>query len=389
MSTVKSFLPGQWLGILGGGQLARMFCHVAQRMGYKVAVLDPDRFSPAGAVADKHICADYDDQTALQQLAKLCVAITTEFENVPAQSLGFLAQQVRVTPSGSAVAVVQDRIIEKQFITKAGVPVVPYIAVRSAADLDAASDALFPAILKAARFGYDGKGQARVQTKEQALEAFTELGEVDCVLEALQPLEDEISVVVARGLDGETVIYTPSHNQHRDGILAVSTAADPMQLSAFHEKAQQAAVAIAEALDYYGVLCVEFFVLDDGILLANEVAPRPHNSGHFTIEACLSSQYEQQVRVMAGLPLGSSQIAQASVMLNLLGDLWFDETEQYREPDWEQLLAVPGVYLHLYGKAEARPARKMGHVTVVGKDHKECQHRAKMAAAALGLVWYG
>lgn len=389
MSTVKSFLPGQWLGILGGGQLARMFCHVAQRMGYKVAVLDPDRFSPAGAVADKHICADYDDQTALQQLAKLCVAITTEFENVPAQSLDFLAQQVRVTPSGSAVAVVQDRIIEKQFITKAGVPVVPYIAVRSAADLDAASDALFPAILKAARFGYDGKGQARVQTKEQALEAFTELGEVDCVLEALQPLEDEISVVVARGLDGETVIYTPSHNQHRDGILAVSTAADPMQLSAFHEKAQQAAVAIAEALDYYGVLCVEFFVLADGILLANEVAPRPHNSGHFTIEACLSSQYEQQVRVMAGLPLGSSQIAQASVMLNLLGDLWFDETEQYREPDWEQLLAVPGVYLHLYGKAEARPARKMGHVTVVGKDHKECQHRAKMAAAALGLVWYG
>lgn len=389
MSTVKSFLPGQWLGILGGGQLARMFCHVAQRMGYKVAVLDPDRFSPAGAVADKQICADYDDQTALQQLAKLCVAITTEFENVPAQSLDFLAQQVRVTPSGSAVAVVQDRIIEKQFITKAGVPVVPYIAVRSAADLDAASDALFPAILKAARFGYDGKGQARVQTKEQALEAFTELGEVDCVLEALQSLEDEISVVVARGLDGETVIYTPSHNQHRDGILAVSTAADPMQLSAFHEKAQQAAVAIAEALDYYGVLCVEFFVLDDGILLANEVAPRPHNSGHFTIEACLSSQYEQQVRVMAGLPLGSSQIAQASVMLNLLGDLWFDETEQYREPDWEQLLAVPGVYLHLYGKAEARPARKMGHVTVVGKDHKECQHRAKMAAAALGLVWYG
>lgn len=389
MPTIKSLLPGQWLGILGGGQLARMFCHVAQRMGYKVAVLDPARFSPAGAVADTHICADYDDHKALQQLAKLCAAITTEFENVPAQSLDFLAQQVRVTPSGNAVAVVQDRIIEKQFITKAGVPVVPYIAVRSAADLQAASNALFPAILKAARFGYDGKGQARVQTKEQALEAFAELGEVDCVLEALQPLEDEISVVVARGLDGETVIYTPSHNQHRDGILAVSIAADPTQLSAFHEKAQQAAVAIAEALDYYGVLCVEFFVLADGILLANEVAPRPHNSGHFTIEACLSSQYEQQVRVMAGLPLGSSQIAQASVMLNLLGDHWFDETEQYREPDWERLLAVPGAYLHLYGKAEARPARKMGHVTVVGKDHNECQHRAKMAAAALGLVWYG
>lgn len=389
MSTVKSLLPGQWLGMLGGGQLARMFCHVAQRMGYKVAVLDPDRFSPAGAAADKHICAAYDNTTALQQLAKLCPAITTEFENVPAQSLNFLAKHTRVTPSGGAVAIVQDRIIEKQFIAQAGVPVVPYVAVRNAADLHAASDVLFPAILKAARFGYDGKGQARVQNKEEALAAFAEFGEVDCVLEALQPLEDEISVVVARGLDGETAIYTPSHNQHRDGILAISTAANPENLSAFHEKAQQAAVAIAEALDYYGVMCVEFFVLADGSLLANEVAPRPHNSGHFTIEACLSSQYEQQVRVMAGLPLGSSQIVQPSIMLNLLGDLWFDECEQYREPDWAQLLAIPGVYLHLYGKAEARSARKMGHVTVVGANHHEAQHRAQKAAEVLGLKWYG
>lgn len=389
MSTVKSILPGQWLGMLGGGQLARMFCHVAQRMGYKVAVLDPDRFSPAGSVADKHICAAYDDTAALQQLAKLCPAITTEFENVPAQSLDLLAKHTRVTPSGSAVAIVQDRITEKQFIAKAGVPVVPYVAVRSAADLHAASDVLFPAILKAARFGYDGKGQARVKNKEQALEAFVNFGEVDCVLEALQPLEDEISVVVARGLDGETAIYTPSHNQHRDGILALSTAADPEQLSDFHEKAQQATVAIAEALDYYGVMCVEFFVLADGALLANEIAPRPHNSGHFTIEACLSSQYEQQVRVMAALPLGSSQIAQASTMLNLLGDLWFDDSAQYQEPDWAQLLAIPGVYLHLYGKAEARPARKMGHVTVVGATNTACQHRTKQAAEVLGLAWYG
>lgn len=389
MSTVKTLFPGQYLGMLGGGQLARMFCHAAQRMGYKVAVLDPDRFSPAGAVADTHICAAYDDQAALQQLAELCPAISTEFENVPAQSLDFLAKHSQVTPSGSAVAIVQDRITEKQFIAKAGVPVVPYIAVRSAADLHAASEVLFPAILKAARFGYDGKGQARVQSKAEALVAFAEFGEVDCVLEALQPLEDEISVVVARGLDGATAIYTPSHNRHRNGILAISTAANPEQLSAFHEKAQQAAVAIAEALDYYGVMCVEFFVLADGALLANEIAPRPHNSGHFTIEACLSSQYEQQVRVMAGLPLGSSQIVQSSIMFNLLGDLWFDEAEQDREPDWVQLLAIPGVYLHLYGKAEARPARKMGHVTVVGVNHNECQHRAKQAAEVLGIECYG
>ena len=389
MTTVNTLLPGQWLGMLGGGQLARMFCHAAQRMGYKVAVLDPDASSPAGAVADKHICAAYDDTAALQQLAKLCPAITTEFENVPAQSLNFLAKQTRVTPSGSAVALVQDRITEKAFITKAGVQVVPYIAVRNAADLQAASHDLFPAILKAARFGYDGKGQARVQNKEDALAAFAQFGEVDCVLEALQPLKDEISVVVARGLDGEPAIYAPTYNYHRDGILAVSTAAEvSSSAAALHTTAQQAAVAIAKALDYYGVLCVEFFVLADGSLLANEIAPRPHNSGHFTIEACLSSQYEQQVRVMAGLPLGSSQTAQFSIMLNLLGDLWFDGNDQKVEPNWAALVAIPGVFLHRYGKAEARRARKMGHVTIVGTDAAECQYRAKQAAQVLGFEWY-
>lgn len=387
-STVKFVAPGQWLGMLGGGQLARMFCHAAQRMGYQVAILDPDPSSPAGAAANKHLCAAYDGLSALQELADLCLAVTTEFENVPAQSLDYLAQHTQVTPSGSAVAIVQDRITEKAFIAKAGVPVVPYIAVRTAADLHAATEDLFPAILKAARFGYDGKGQARVQNKEQALAAFTQFREVDCVLEALQPLEDEISVVVARGLDGEVAVYTPSHNQHRDGILAVSSAANPDQLSAYHLKAQQDAVSIAEALDYYGVMCVEFFVLADGTLLANEVAPRPHNSGHFTIEACLSSQYEQQVRVMVGLPLGSSQLVQSSIMLNLLGDLWFDQKEQYCEPNWAQLLAIPGVYLHLYGKTEARKARKMGHVTVVGASLAQCQERAKKAAQVLGFDWY-
>lgn len=388
MSSFKTILPGQWLGMLGGGQLARMFCHAAQTMGYKVAILDPDTNSPAGAVADKHICAAYEDQTALQQLAQLCSAVTTEFENVPAQSLSFLAEQVQVTPSGAAVAIVQDRISEKQFIRKAGVPVAPYCAVRSVADLEQADASLFPGILKAARFGYDGKGQARVQTKQQALEAFTHFGQVDCVLEALQPLQDEISVVVARGLDGQVVSYIPSHNQHIDGILAVSTAANPCKLNDYHQQAQTAAVSIAQSLDYYGVLCVEFFVLTDGSLLANEIAPRPHNSGHFTIEACFSSQFDQQVRVMAGLPLGSAQPVQSSTMFNLLGDLWFDAQGDYVEPNWAALLAIPGVYLHLYGKTEARLGRKMGHVTVLAPNDKQLHLKALEVAGLLGFSWY-
>lgn len=384
--TINTVLPGQWLGMVGGGQLARMFCHVAQRMGYKVAILEPDSQSPAGAVADKHLCAAYDDPKALAELAALCPAITTEFENVSAQSLRQLAEQCRVTPSGDAVAVVQDRILEKAFITKAGAPVAPYAEIRNEQDIEQADAALFPGILKAARFGYDGKGQVRIQSKDEALAAFAELGGVACVLEALQPLEDEISVVVVRALTGETVTYVPSHNHHIDGILAVSTAAQ--QLENYHQQAQAAAVAIAESLDYFGVMCVEFFVLADGVLVANEMAPRPHNSGHFTIEACLSSQFEQQVRVMAGLPLGSPQAIQNSLMFNVLGDLWFDTNDQFIEPDWAALQAIAGVYVHLYGKAEARKGRKMGHVTVLAADAQALQLKALQVAAILGFSWY-
>lgn len=387
MSTFDTFLPGQWLGMVGGGQLARMFCYSAHRLGYKVAVLDPDPSSPAGVVADKHICAAYDDSQALSELAQLCSAITTEFENVPAQSLTQLAQHCRVTPSGAAVAIVQDRISEKQFIQQAGVPIAPYCAVLSAADLAQADEALFPGILKAARFGYDGKGQARVQTKQEALQAFEDFGQVACVLESLQPLVDEISVVVARGLDGKTAIYTPSHNYHRDGILAVSTVATECA-APYYQQAQAAAVAIASELDYYGVLCVEFFILADGSLLANEIAPRPHNSGHFSIEACYSSQFEQQVRVMTGLPLGSSADIQPAKMFNVLGDLWFDEQNNYAEPDWASVVALPGVFLHLYGKAEARKARKMGHVTLLAADEAALQAKALQVARILGFDWY-
>lgn len=387
MSNFDTLLPGQWLGMVGGGQLARMFCYSAQRMGYKVAVLDPDPASPAGAVADKHLQAAYDDSGALTELAQLCPAITTEFENVPAQSLIQLAEPCRVTPSGAAVAIVQDRISEKRFIRQAGVPIAPYCAVLSAADLEQADEALFPGILKAARFGYDGKGQARVQTKEQAMQAFESFGQVACVLESLQPLADEISVVVARGLDGQTAIYTPSHNYHRDGILAVSTVAHG-QSAAIYQQAQAAAVAIASELNYHGVLCVEFFILADGSLLANEIAPRPHNSGHFSIEACYSSQFEQQVRVMTGLPLGATTDIQHAKMFNLLGDLWFDQHNNYLEPDWASVVAIPGVFLHLYGKAEARKARKMGHVTLLAADAKSLQDKAVQVARILGFDWY-
>ncbi|ERT55450.1 phosphoribosylaminoimidazole carboxylase [Alcaligenes sp. EGD-AK7] len=387
MTDVALLVPGSWLGMIGGGQLGRMFCHSAQSLGYKVAVLDPDTLSPAGAVADLHICAAYDDAQALSRLGDLCQAVSTEFENVPAQSLLTLAQHTRVTPSGDAVGIVQDRIREKAFIAQAGVPVAPYAAIESLDDLQAADSALFPGILKTARFGYDGKGQARVADREQALAAFKEFGSQACVLEALQPLKSEISVVLARGLDDQVKTFPCARNEHRDGILAVSTISAQFQDDALSEQARQAAAAIARTLDYVGVLCVEFFILEDGRLLANEVAPRPHNSGHYTMNACVTSQFEQQARVMAALPLGDTGALCPSMMLNILGDIWFDEQGQMREPDWAALLAVPGVSLHLYGKAEARVGRKMGHVNIVGESDQQVRERTARAAAALRIAF--
>lgn len=387
-SQASLIVPGSWLGMVGGGQLGRMFCHAAQSLGYKVAVLEPDPLSPAGVVADLHICAPYDDEQALARLGELCLAITTEFENVSAQALSLLAQQRRVTPSGQAVGIVQDRIQEKAFIAQAGVPLAPYAAIESLSDLEQASDDLFPGILKAARFGYDGKGQARVANRDEAIQAYQQFGQVACVLEALQDLDFEISVVMARSLDGQIQAYPCARNEHRDGILAVSTVSEGLQTSSWCEQARLAAAAIAEQLAYYGVMCVEFFILRDGRLLANEVAPRPHNSGHYTMNSALSSQFEQQVRVMAGLPLGSSAILCPSIMLNLLGELWFDEQGQYREPDWQALLAIPGVSLHLYGKQQARQGRKMGHVNVLADSDEHVHARAAQAAAVLGMQFH-
>ncbi len=320
--------PGDWLGLLGGGQLGRMFAMAAQSLGYRVAVLDPARGGPAASVADEHIEAGYLDAPALESLALQCSAVTTEFENVPAQSLAFLAEHCFTTPSAESVAVAQDRIAEKSFISACGIAVVPHAVIESAAELDNAAADLFPGILKASRLGYDGKGQAHVASRAEAREAFVVLGAPSAVLEKRLDLAYEVSVVVARGADGGTAIYAPAENLHRDGILAVTMVPSPSITPTIEADAVAAALRIAHALDYVGVLCVEFFVAanasgDGHDLLVNEIAPRPHNSGHYTIDACVTSQFAQQARIAAGLPLGDTRRHSAAVMLNLLGDLWF------------------------------------------------------------------
>ncbi len=360
-------VPGQWLGVLGGGQLGRMFCQAAQSMGYRVMVLDPEEESPTAALADAHILANYDDEESLAELARNCMAVTTEFENIPALSLEALARKTYVAPGARAVELVQDRCVEKAFIQAQGVPVAPYVAVHSLTDLQNAPADLFPGILKVARLGYDGKGQHRVATREQALTAFARMGEVNCVLEARLDLKAELSVVLARDVDDNSWVFPVARNVHHDGILAV-THVDG-QDSALTTAAISAAIRIAEGLGYHGVMCVEFFVLKDDVLLVNEVAPRPHNSGHFTLNACSTSQFEQQARVMAGLPLGDPRLLSPAVMLNLLGDVWIPAAgNDVVEPDWRAVLALPGTSLHLYGKKEARRGRKMGHINITASE---------------------
>lgn len=387
MTTSPSILaPGQWLGMLGGGQLGRMFCHAAQALGYRVVVLDPAADSPAGAVADLHIKAGYDAEEGLRQLMACCAAVTTEFENVPADSLRKLAKVVRVSPSADAVALTQDRIAEKTFIASLGVDVAPNATILSLSDLERTPAQLFPGILKLARMGYDGKGQARVDTLAEAREAFEAFGGLPCVLEARLPLAYELSVVVARGFDGAVTSYPVSRNEHRDGILAVSVAPAPGLSAELAEKVAATGERIAHGLDYHGVLCVEFFVLQDGHLVVNEIAPRPHNSGHYTMDASVSSQFEQQARVLAGMPLGSTTTMAPSVMLNILGDVWFDDAGREREPDWHAVLAVRGAKLHLYGKQQARVGRKMGHVTCLGHTQADAFAAAQAVGAALGIA---
>jgi 5-(carboxyamino)imidazole ribonucleotide synthase len=380
---VEALEPGAWLGLLGGGQLGRMFCAAAQAIGFRICVLEPDPDAPAAAVADLHLCRAYDDPAALDEIATRCAAVTTEFENVPAAALERLARVVRVSPSAASVAVAQDRIAEKVFLARCRVEVAPHAAIRSGTDLAAAPGSLYPGILKVARLGYDGKGQAQVADPAQARAAWDAFGQVECVLEQRLALAREVSVVVCRARDGSAVAYDVAENEHRDGILALSIA--PARIpAALADRARALALEVVERLDYVGVLCVELFVTTDGALVANEIAPRPHNSGHHTIEACVASQYEQQVRILAGLPLGEARLVEPAVMLNLLGDLWFDGARQ-RSPDFASVLRIPGACLHLYGKREARPKRKMGHLTIVAPTLPVALERARAAAAHLGI----
>jgi len=372
--------PGATLGVMGGGQLARMFVHAAQQMGYSTAVLDADPASPAGLVAHHHIRTDYLDDAGLAQLADVSAAVTTEFENVPARSLARLAERRPVAPGAAAVAVCQDRLAEKAHFVRSGVACAPHAAIESSAHLESIGDELLPGILKTARLGYDGKGQVRVRTREQLQQAWNELANVTCVLEKMLPLAHEISVIVARGDDGSVVDLPVQQNLHRDGILAVTRVPAPDVNTDLQSRAIESARKIVSELAYVGVLCVEFFVLQDGSLVVNEMAPRPHNSGHYSIDACDVSQFDLQVRAMTGAPLVQPRLHSACVMLNLLGDLWIG-----REPDWAAVLAHPGVHLHLYGKTEARAGRKMGHLTVTAANAHEADAVARKVAVPLGI----
>jgi len=378
--------PGATLGVMGGGQLGRMFVHAAQQLGYFTSVLDADPASPAGRVAHFQIESGYLDEAGLAQLAQRCDAITTEFENIPAAALERLAATRVVAPAAQSVAICQDRALEKAHFERCGVPCAPYALIDSQAGLGAVAQQLLPGILKSARLGYDGKGQRRVADAAGLAEAWDALHRQPCVLEALLPLRFEISVVVARGADGAMVHLPVQQNLHRDGILAVTQVPAPDADPALQQRAIDAARHIAAELGHVGVLCVEFFVLDGGRLVANEMAPRPHNSGHHSIDACDLSQFELQVRTLVGAALVMPRQHSAAVMLNLLGDLWFARGETPTEPRWHEVLALPGVHLHLYNKLEARRGRKMGHLTVTATEPCGARDVALRAAALLGIA---
>lgn len=354
--------PGSTLGLLGGGQLGRMFTAEAVRMGYQVVVVDPDPNAPAAQLASHHIRAEWTDQAVIDELRQRAVVVTTEFENVPADVLRALAAHVPVHPNADAVATCQDRAVEKRFLESTGIATAPWAAIHSSNDLQGAWQvADGAAILKTARMGYDGKGQALVPSEAALASAWSGLGGAPCVLERRVSLASEVSVMVARTLDGHVATWPIGENVHVNGIL--HTTVVPAPVSDHHELlARETAIRIAQALGYVGVLGVECFVTTDGELLVNELAPRPHNSGHWTLDAAVTSQFEQQVRILAGLPLGDTGLLSPVAMVNILGDAW-----QAGSPRFDRALEVPGVRLHLYGKREPRPGRKMGHLTAVAE----------------------
>ena len=394
------------LGVMGGGQLGRMFVHAAQQMGYFTAVLDADPLSPAGRVSHHHIQTAYTDPVGLAELAAVSAAVTTEFENVPAQALAQLAVTRPVAPSAEAVGIAQDRVREKAHFAGCGVPVAPYAVIETAEQLAQVNADLFPGILKTARMGYDGKGQVRVKNPVELAAAWAGLKGVPCVLEKMLPLQMECSVIVARGADGACVNLPVQRNLHRDGILAVTEVFEENMPMAQAERAVAAAKSIASGLQYVGVLCVEFFVLDPaqpeaqalGGLVVNEMAPRPHNSGHYSMDACDVSQFDLQVRTLAGLPLVQPRQHSPAIMLNLLGDIWPElrgdktgsdphkDDSHNNAPDWAAVLALPGTHLHLYGKQDAKKGRKMGHLNITGASIEQVRATALHAAALLGIA---
>jgi phosphoribosylaminoimidazole carboxylase, PurK protein len=370
-------LPGAVIGVLGGGQLGRMFAIAARRMGYRVHTLSPDADTPTGQVADVEIIAPYEDLDAIRKFSQGVAVVTFEFENVPSATAEAAASHAPVRPSGSILHTTQHRLREKTFLSKVGFPLTPFVPVRSVEDLQQALNRLGrPAVLKTADFGYDGKGQALIGPTDDAGAAWRSIGSVEAVLEAFVDFEREISVVAARGIDGSFAHYGAIDNAHRNRILDVSVApaSVPPEITA---EAVQIARGVLEALDVVGVLCVEFFLTRSGKLLINELAPRPHNSGHLTFDACVTSQFEQQLRAVCGLPLGSTHLLCPAAMSNVLGDLW-----HAGEPDWAAVCAFPAAKLHLYGKLTPRPGRKMGHITALAATPAEAETIVRAAREA-------
>ena len=375
---MKPILPGSAIGVLGSGQLGRMFAVAARRMGYRVHTLSPDQDTPTGQVADLEINAPYEDLDAIAKFAAAVSVVTFEFENVPADTAAAAARHAPVRPAGHILHTTQHRLREKTFLADAGLPLTPFRRVASLADLAQAADELgLPGILKTADFGYDGKGQHRIASPADFAAAWQTVAQRESVLEAFVDFEREISVVAARGANGEFVHYGAIENQHRNGILQTSLA--PARVAdSIAQQAVEVARAVLERLDVVGVLCVEFFVTQDGGLLINELAPRPHNSGHFTFDANVTSQFEQQLRAVCGLPLGSPEQLSPAAMLNLLGDNW-----SLAEPNWAAATAIPNVKLHLYGKLAPRPGRKMGHLTALAPAVDQALDDATRAFRAL------
>jgi 5-(carboxyamino)imidazole ribonucleotide synthase len=370
--------PGSTIGVLGGGQLGRMFAMAARRLGYRVHTFAPDHDTPAGQIADVEVNASYDDLEAVRRFAKGVDVVTFEFENVSAEAAAAAESHAIVRPNGRALGIAQHRLREKSFLADHGLPVTPFAPIRTDADLGSALNTVgCPAVLKTAAFGYDGKGQVPVAAPGDLEAAWDALGRREAVLEAYVDLEREISVIGARGIEGEWSHFGPIENLHVRHILDVSVA--PVDLSpATAALAVYVTHRVMEALEFIGLLCVEFFVARDGKLLVNELAPRPHNSGHLTFDACRTSQFEQQLRAICGLPLGSTEMLQPAAMANLLGDLW-----EHGEPNWKAALAFPAVKLHLYGKSTPRPGRKMGHLTTLARTPAEAKAVVIQAREAL------